>query len=63
MNLEKWYKWSNVVALALAAFCLGGAVYANLPLTYPIIIMVAPTTILLVVVVALLAWSFFLTRK
>ena len=63
MNLERWYKWSNVLALALAAFCLGGAVYANLPLTYPIIIMVAPTIILLVAVVTLLAWSFFLTRK
>lgn len=63
MNLERYYKWCNLIALSLASFCLGGVMYADYSMWYPIIIMATPTVILLTIVVALLAWSFYLTRK
>jgi len=63
MNFEKWYKWLNILAWCTSIFLVGGWWYGGVSLWLPIVIAIVPTAMLLVVVCAAAAWSFYLTRS
>lgn len=63
INIEKYYKQANLIALYAVAFYLGLWVAGAAPLYKAILILIIPTTAFLVVVCGALLWSFILTRN
>jgi len=63
MNIERIYMWLNVVCFLFGAFFMYDYIQGEVGWWVPVTVIVAPTVLLLSVIGAALAWSFYLTRE
>ena len=63
INIEKYYKWMNIILFPLAILMLVCAWHGGISYWWPIVTAISPTIMLMVVVAGALLWSMYLTRK